>query len=575
MPFRKFTFFLAFLLVVAFTCSALAQNATVKVSVVPHQAYIFVDGKAIGHGHRTLGLSPGRHTIAVYNYGYKPSVREVDLTAGRNPNLDVTLEAAGGPVSAPFGVIQIEGVPTAAVLLNGKQPEYFVGHGDEFNNHIIWKQQLLVPAGTHEVSLMGQDGIFWTGKLEVGANKRVIVYAGDRDQPRIVVKDWSQGSGMSSVPRFNAGTASATVAVAPVTASFAVNPKQIDCSVPAKLGWNTTETLHTDITSDSGNFNDLAATGEQTVSPRKTTTYQFKTSGPGGVIESSDTLNVNPTVQASTQITPEVHYLRVGDTVLRQEPATLSWTTANADNVVIDSIGKVNTDGSEKLTLAPDKNVTGTVDETKSYTITATNVCGGSETKVANVRMVGLVEPMISSVFFPTSYPDRGHPTKGLLVSQQRQLEKVATVFNAYLQAAPDAKLTIAGMADIRGGKTYNMALSKRRVAIVKDFLVSKGVPAASIAGVPKGVEAPLDKAAVKELEAQNPNPPAPDTVGSRSRWLAYNRRVDMLIDPAALQSARFYPNQVDDSQLLFQATRARESKIHEASGSEIIVAAQ
>jgi len=171
MPRRKLMSFLSFFLVVAFTYSAMAQNATVKVSVAPKQAYICVDGKAIGDGHRTLDLAPGRHTITVRNYGYKPAIREVELAAGQNEALNIALEKVEGTVSASFVVIQIEGPPRAAVLLNGKQPEYFVGHVDEFNNHIIWKQQLLVPAGTHQVSLLSKDGEFWSGKLEVGTNK--------------------------------------------------------------------------------------------------------------------------------------------------------------------------------------------------------------------------------------------------------------------------------------------------------------------------------------------------------------------------------------------------------------------
>ncbi len=573
MPFRKSTFLLAFFLVIVLTCSAMAQNATVRISVEPNQAYIFVDGKAIGHGHRTLAVAPGHHTIAVRNYGYKPDVREVDLAAGRNPKLDITLEALGGPVTAAFGIIQIEGVPHTAVLLNGKQPEYFVGHGDEFNNHIWWKQQLLVPAGTHEVSLQSAEGVFWTGKLEVGANKRVILYTNDRDQPKIVVKDWPEGSAMKAVPRFTAGTASATVAIAPVTGAFGASPKQIDCGGSAKLAWNTTETLHTNITSDSGNYNGLAPVGEQTVSPRKTTTYHFLTSGPGGIIESSETVVVNSGVQASLNGTPEVHYLRVGDKVLQQDRATVNWTTGNADNVVVDQ-GKVNGAGENTLVVAPEKTSYGPVDETKSYTMVASNICGGSETKQGTIHLTGLVEPMISSVFFPTAYPVRNEPNKGLLPSQQAQLDRVAAIFKEYLKTAPVAKLTLTGMADVRGNVKDNYSLSERRVSIVKEYLVAKGIPADSILSVAKGEEAPLDQATVEQLEAQNPQqPPAGRAPDAKSKWLAYNRRVDITIEPAALASARFYPNQADDLEMLLNPKRV-DSKIFDAVPTKAVVAA-
>jgi len=577
MSFPKIKFVLWLSLVIAFTCNALAQNAFVKVRVEPPQAYIFADGNAWGSGHRTLELTPGHHTIAVYNYGYKPQLREVDLVSGLDGNQELrfSLEKTGDAVSGPFGVIQIESAPHAAVLLNGKQPEYFVGHPDEFNNHIWWKQQLLVPPGTHTVTLFYGNEVLWSGKVDVPANKRVILDPIYFDPPKIVIKDWPEGAAMHGVPRFTAGIASTTVAVAPVTASFAVEPKQINCNDPAKLAWNTTETLHTEISSDSGNFPELSASGAQTVSPRRTTDYHFTTSGPGGVIETSDTLQVNPVVQASLTSTPEARYIRVGETVLRQDTATLTWNTTNTDNVVLEPIGKVNASGTETVKLAPEKDAFGPVDEIKSYKMVASNVCGGSETKEATVRLVGLIEPMISSVFFPTAYPTSKRPDKGLLVSQQEQLKRIATVFKAYLQSVPDAKLTVAGMADYRGTKAYNWRLSERRVAIVKDFLVAQGIAPELITGDPRGEQAPLDQAAVEQLEVQNPQRPAAGHVyAPKSNLLAYNRRADIAIQPADMESARFYPHQATDSQLLYEPNRISQKKIDEASQSTTVVAA-
>jgi len=577
MSFPKTKFLLLPSLVIAFACNALAQNAFVKVRVEPPQAYIFADGNAWGSGHRMLELTPGHHTIAVYNYGYKPQIRDVTLVAGQdgNPEQSFILEKSGEAISGPFGVIQIESAPHAAVLLNGKQPEYTVGHADEFNNHIWWKQQLIVPAGTHTVTLLYGKDVLWSGKVDVPANKRVILDPIYFDPPKLVVKDWPEGAAMHAVPRFTAGTASATVAVAPVTAAFAVEPKQIDCNGPAKLAWTTTEALHSSISSESGDFPELAAAGEQAVSPRRTTDYHFTTSGPGGVIETSDTLQVNPVVQSSLTTTPEARYLRVGDKVLRQDTATLTWSTSNADNVVLEPMGKVNATGTETVKLAPEKDAFGPVDEVKSYKMVATNVCGGSESKEATVRLVGLIEPMISSVFFPTAYPSSKHPDKGLLLSQQEQLKRIATVFKAYQQSVPDAKLTVAGMADHRGAKDYNWRLSERRVAIVKDFLVAQGIAPELITADPQGEQAPLDQAEVEQLEAKNPQQPAAGHESApRPNWLAYNRRADIAIQPVDMESARFYPHQANDSQLLYESNRVSQKKIDEASQPTTVVAA-
>lgn len=547
---------------------AMAQEAMVKVHVEPEQAFTFVDSQPIGEGEHTLQLTAGKHTIAVYNYGFKPMIREVSLEAGKNnEDLRFYLEAAGGTVSGPWGVLQIEGATHAAVLLNGKLPEYFVGHGDEFNNHIWNKQQLIVPAGTHFVTVLQNGKELWSGKVEVRANQRVLVYV-DRNA-ETVVKDWPEGAKMQSLPRFTAGVASATAAIAPVTGSFTADPKQIDCNEKATLAWKTTETLHTSITSEAQNFPELAMTGEETVSPRKTTTYAFKTSGPGGIIESSETINVNPVVKASLMSSPgDVHYLRVGDKIVVQDHATLNWNVSNADNINVEPFGTVAAVGSNNVTPKPNDNAKGKIDETYSYKLTASNVCGGSDTKLANVHLVGNVEPTISSVFFPTGYPDRGHPQKGLLKSQQEQLTTVATVFKLYMEHVPDAKLDVIGMADPRGRHTANQKLSARRAMIVKDYLVAQGIPADRITLQMKGESEPLDLATVKLLESENPQPPPnPNWVEKpKPTKMAYDRRVDVAILPAAVDTARFFPHAAEDSALLFNPRWLGESKIHAAS---------
>ncbi len=575
MPLLKIRLFLLFL-VIAFTGNAVAQNAHVTVKVEPPEAYVFADNQAMGSGHRILDLAPGHHTIAVYNYGFEPMVREVDLAPAQEQELTFALVRSGAPVSGPFGVIQIEGAPHAAVLLNGKTPEYFVGHGDEFNNHIWWKQQLLVQPGTHEVTVLYGKNVFWSGKVDVAPNTRVVIHTVYSDEPKVIVKTWTEGEKIQSAPRFNSGIASTTVAVAPVIASVGVTPKQINCSEPAKLAWSSTDALHAGMKNGPEGTQPVALSGEKTMSPPQTTTYEFTASGQGGTVAKSDTLNVNPVIQSTLTSTPEAHYLRVGDTILRQDEATLTWSTTNADKVILEPIGTVNTTGSQTMKLAPEKDISGTVNETKSYKLVASNICGGSETKEATVHLVGLVEPMISSVFFPTAYPDRNHPDKGLLISQQEELKRMATIFKAYAESVPAAKLTLAGMADPRGTKPYNQRLSERRVAIVKSFLVAQGIAADLITGEAKGEQAPLDRAAVKELEARNPQQPAVGrTMTERAKWLAYNRRVDVAIQPVAMESARFYPHQASDAQLLYQPNPATETKIHQASSPEAIVAAK
>ena len=125
------------LFLLAVGTSAVAQDGKLSLHVTPQQAYIFVDGRAIGEvsKHHSLALSAGDHKIDLANYGYELTTRTVTITAGKTTDLEATLTAVSGTVSPPFGAMTIEGSNRDAVLLNGKPPDYYVGHGDEFNHN--------------------------------------------------------------------------------------------------------------------------------------------------------------------------------------------------------------------------------------------------------------------------------------------------------------------------------------------------------------------------------------------------------------------------------------------------------
>ena len=136
-----------------------AKPGKLKISVKPKQAYTFVDGKAIGPGNRTIKVDVGSHHVVVANYGYKFVEQDVSIDSDQTVPMNIKLEPAGEPVPGPRGRIQIEagrlrGATDAAVLLNGKKPQYFVGHVDEFDNDFfVWRQELIVPPGTHQVTV--------------------------------------------------------------------------------------------------------------------------------------------------------------------------------------------------------------------------------------------------------------------------------------------------------------------------------------------------------------------------------------------------------------------------------------
>jgi OmpA family/PEGA domain len=558
-------------LVVAITLCAtagFAQDGKLKIKVTPKQAYVFVDGQAIRDGNQSISLAPGKHTVVVVNYGYKMESRDVNIDAGKSTPLDVTLQAYGGNVAGPFGDVQFEGDPRAAVLSTGTKPDYFVGHVDEFDNDFIWHQNLLLPPGTHHLTVTRAGKTIWSGDVNVVANKKVVVYLNKNGQQKTV--DWKRGEKLKDVPRFKAGIASAQVAVAPVTGNFTVSNANINCGQSSTLNWTSTDAVE-------GNISGIGAvqpTGSQSVSPHATTTYDFTASGPGGTAKGTGTVNVNTKVDASLTANPaDLHYRKIGDKVITQDSSTLTWQTSNADNVTLDG-NKVDASGNQTVkpepsdtTQVPEGQPARTIDENKSYTLSATNVCGGSSTQTASLHITGTVEPIptvtLQSVFYPTDYPDKRHPQVGLVKSQQLDLATLAAGFKKYLEYDPDAKLSIEAYADVRGSRPYNQDLSERRVERIKQYLVDQGISADKVETAAYGKERPMARDQVAQLESSNPQtPPRARLRNKRADWLAYNRRADIVLLPSGKKSTQFFPHGADDSGLIWQVPKPSLKKV-------------
>jgi len=372
--------------------------AKVRVNVSPSEAYIFIDGNPYIHRSHTLRLAPGDYTIGVYNYGFVPQVQKVTLKAGHNPEINARLTAVPEMVNGPWGRIQIEGNANdkAAVFLNGVGPEFFVGHIDEMNNDVLAKQRLIVPVGTYDLILINpkEKTPFFTGKVEVRENQRVIVDVAAKENTRKYVP-WERGATHPPFKRFEAGTRTADIAVAPVKAGIALDKTQIACGEYVNLTWNSIEAAKVSITANGKLLAESPFTGAEKLQPLQTTKYELHAVGPGGIVDSSTTVNVDTAVKTSLLATPaEVKYEKVGDKVTEQGSSNLMWTAANAHAVRIEPFGQMQGDnGSVPLTLVPTQIANGPVDETKAYTITATNICGGSDTQTASVHLTGNIAP--------------------------------------------------------------------------------------------------------------------------------------------------------------------------------------
>jgi OmpA family/PEGA domain len=542
-----------------------SETGRLKIHVVPKQAYVFVDGKAIRDGSQTMKLTAGDHKVGVYNYGYKSNLQDVQIQEGKTSDLNVTLQAAGDKVSGPFADIEFKGDPRAAVMLNGETPAYFVGHVDEFNWDWIWHQRLLVHPGTYQVNITREGNTIWSGPVTLKAGQKAIVHLNENG--KLTVKDWKEGLNMPPQPRFHAGIASATVPVAPVSSELSARSTDLSCGQGTSLNWTSANAVDTSI---SG-LGEVSANGNQNVSPTKTETYVLTAKGPGGQSTQSVTLDVNVQPTASISLSqPEVRYHKVGDKVVEQDSATLNWSTDNANSAMIAPLDSEARSGSRTVTADPKQTTVGPVNEEQTYTLTSTNACGGTVTKTATLHVVGSIDPppaiALASLFYPTAYPTRRHPEDGLLASEKETLNQIAARMKDYEQYDHTGTLLIVAHADIRGSKNYNQSLSERRANLIRNYLVAQGVAADKIEIRAEGKDNQLDQQTVIALQSKDPEKPEKwMTKDNKTTWLAYNRRADVILQPRDIQSTEDYPNGVADARLLWQRPEPNLKKVQQA----------
>jgi OmpA family protein/PEGA domain-containing protein len=550
-----------------------ANNGKLHIHVSPKQAYVFVDGKAIRDGSQTIELPVGTHKIGVYNYGYIDKVQDVQIESGKKTDLDVTLQVSGDKVAGPFADIEFKGDPRAAVLWNGTTPEYFVGHVDEFDWNWIWHQRLLVKPGTYRVTVTREGNTIWSGPVTAKAGQQVTVHL-DRNGA-ITTKDWKGGLTMPPQPRFHAGVASATVPIAPVTAQLSAEKTSLACAQSTDLNWKTADAASISIT----NLGDVAAEGSRSVSPTKTTTYELTAMGPGGKETQDITVNVNTQPTATLSLSqPEVRYHQIGDKVVEDGSTTVNWSTSDANAVSVEPINSHAMTGSQAIEAKPKQTSVGPVNENVTYTLTASNTCGGTTTRTATLHVTGSIDPAppitIASVFYPTDYPRRKHPKVGLVASEERLLSNLASNFENHAQYEKDAKLMLVAHADVRGSKKYNQALTDRRAEAVKDYLVAHGLSADKITTRAMGKEQQLDRKKVEMLQAKNPHKPEKwMTRDKRATWLAYNRRVDIVLEPQGQQSAEIYPDDAPDARILWARKEPSLKRVEAAAKTSVSVA--
>jgi outer membrane protein OmpA-like peptidoglycan-associated protein len=539
------------LLLGASSLLAKEKCSTFKIHVTPKQAYVYIDDAPAGWGSGRIWALPGEHTLAVYNYGFKPYVGKITVGPGRTPDQTVTLEPIPGNVSGPWGRIQLDSsAKDAAVLLNGTTPDFFVADVHETSSS---RRRLLVSPGNYQVTVLNCCGgrQIYSGEVSVAENQATIVSLRGGEKKTV---DWKEGSRLTSLPRFQAGGSSDTIAVAKPTAQLSASAGQIACGGTSQLKWTTSDAPRVDL---SG-VGQVAVNGEQSVQPKQNTSYKLTATGPGGVVTSDAMVNVDSAIQASLTVTPaEIRYHKVGDQV-EEGSASISWAAPGADNASLDPFGSVSPTGNRSVQPTPGKTDLGPVDETVTYTLRSSNACGGSSVQTASLHIVGNIESGIkpelkigNSVYFPTDLPTARKPEGGLVSSQQQILNDLVNNLKQFLQLSPDAKIVIEGHTDKRASAAYNMALSQRRAERVRDFLVSQGINSTNLETKALGKSELLDRATVKDLLQQIPDLTDKDKRRIERQLftfvLANNRRVDFILTVNGKRSNEFYPYKAPD----------------------------
>ena len=139
--------------------------------------------------------------------------------------------------------------------------------------------------------------------------------------------------------------------------------------------------------------------------------------------------------------------------------ASLTWSSTNADSASIDQgIGKVDPSGSKEVCPG----------STTKYTIDAAGK-GGSETASTTVTVNPPPKPKVVDrlslhVNFDT---DKSNIRQADVAELQKAI--------AFIKKYPGHNVSIEGHTDSIGSEKYNQALSERRAAAVKDYIVKKG----------------------------------------------------------------------------------------------------
>ncbi len=180
-------------------------------------------------------------------------------------------------------------------------------------------------------------------------------------------------------------------------------------------------------------------------------------------------------------------------TIQRGQPATLSWSVANATDISIDQgLGAVAANGTRQVFPAA----------TTTYALSARSA-GGADMRSVTVNVTVPTPP-------PPPPPPAPRISGAEMLSREAQdayfdydktdmrddarqaLTRDADLLKRVFAADPTFSVVIEGHCDERGSAEYNLGLGDRRATSAKDYLVSLGLPESKIRIISYGKERPV-----------------------------------------------------------------------------------
>jgi peptidoglycan-associated lipoprotein len=190
--------------------------------------------------------------------------------------------------------------------------------------------------------------------------------------------------------------------------------------------------------------------------------------------------------------------LAANPNVIQQgEATTLTWQTANANDITIPGLGTVSASGSRSI--APNASTT--------YTLIAK---GPGGTNDASARVTVNPVPVAQVVALQPSEADLfAKNVKDLFFDFDKaniRSDQVPVTNNdaQFLDQHPDIKIMVEGHCDDRGSEEYNIALGVNRANTLKQSLEQEGVSADRINTISYGKEKPFCTADNEQCWQQN-----------------------------------------------------------------------